>query len=69
MTTSERNAIEYKRNVINQMMLIEQGQPESERYGAHLSHWDGRAKSINLDIGALNALLGYYNNLLEEVTP
>lgn len=52
----------YKIDTLTLMIAAE----ESEQYGgygAHLEHWAGVAKPINLGAGALKVLLEYYQNL------
>ena len=51
---------DYKIRQLKLMLEFEENQIDSEKYGAHLSHWGGSAKSINLDEGALRALIKYY---------
>lgn len=52
---------EYKVKQLSEMLKWEKAQPENEKYGAHLSHWSGRAMHINLDEGALMVLIKYYS--------
>lgn len=57
----------YKIDVLTLMLAAE----ESEQYGgygAHLTHWAGVAKPINLGVGALKALLEYYQGLQKDRT-
>ena len=51
----------YKIKQLKAMLVLERDQSVGG-YGAHLSHWAG-AKPINLDAGALQALIDYYENL------
>lgn len=51
---------DYKVEQLRIMRKSELDQPENERYGAHLTHWSGKAFPINLDAGALDALIRYY---------
>lgn len=51
---------EYKIQQLEKMLEYEQAQPEQNKYGAHVTHWSGCAKSINIDEGALTALIQYY---------
>lgn len=43
-------------------MLRHEENPRETHYGAHLSHWYGDAADIQLDAGALRALLNHYTN-------
>lgn len=49
------------------MLTAEEKQPQGEQYGAHLSHWAGTSKPINIDAGAIRVLIEYYNT--QEVAP
>ena len=51
----------YKIKQLKAMLTLEKDQ-ENGGYGAHLTHWAGAAP-INLDAGALQALIEYYENL------
>lgn len=51
----------YKIKQLKAMLALEKDQ-ENGGYGAHLTHWAGAAP-INLDAGALQALIDYYENL------
>ena len=42
------------------MLKAEIDAPEDQQYGAHLQHWSGKANPINIDAGALRALIAYY---------
>lgn len=53
--------MEYKIKQLQLMLEIEKSpDPEVSGYGAHLSHWHGKAKAIQLDAGAIQALINYY---------
>lgn len=52
----------YKIEQLTRMLEFEKKQAENEKYGAHLTHWSGNAKPINIDEGALQALINYYKN-------
>lgn len=43
-------------------MLESESDMATAGYGAHLSHWSGKAKPINIDAGALQCLIDYYDN-------
>lgn len=51
---------EYRIKQLESMLEYESKQPDSEKYGAHLTHWSGHGNPINLDEGALKALIRYY---------
>lgn len=48
----------YKIEQLKKMLADELG--ENAGYGAHLSHWAGNAKPINIDAGAIQAIIDYY---------
>ena len=50
----------YKVRQLMAMLDYERQAEPGERYGAHLTHWSGRANPINIDADALNALIGHY---------
>jgi len=52
---------DYKVKQLKLMLESEQKQKPEEQYGAHLSHWAGKAKPINIDIGAIKVLIDYYS--------
>lgn len=52
----------YKIEQLTRMLEFEKKQAENEKYGAHLTHWSGNAKPINIDEGALQTLINYYKN-------
>ena len=54
----------YKAKQLQEMLNWEEQQPEDQKFGAHLTHWSGHGKPINLDAGAIQALIQYYS---EEV--
>ncbi len=62
------NNIEIKREVgtmdykIKQLegMLSAETNPQTAGYGAHLTHWAGSAKAINIDALAIQALIDHY---------
>ena len=56
---------EYKVQQLKKMLKYEEQQPEDKQYGAHLTHWSGRANPINIDAGALRLLIEYYNEGVE----
>ena len=43
------------------IMFKHETDPKTGGYGAHLSHWQGEAKPINRDAGALRLLIDYYS--------
>ncbi len=51
---------DYKVKQLKQMLKHETSKKE-EHYGAHLSHWYGDSKPINIDAGGLRALIRYYS--------
>ena len=52
---------DYKIEQLNKMLMAEQGQKETEKYGAHLTHWAGTSKPVNIDEGAIKLLIKYYS--------
>jgi len=56
------NMDKYKIEQLQKMLSAEQKQEQNEQYGAHLTHWAGTAKPINIDAGALQALIDYYKS-------
>lgn len=50
----------YKAEQLWNMLKAEIDAPEDQKYGAHLQHWSGNAMPINIDAGALRALIAYY---------
>lgn len=52
----------YKVEQLKKMLDAEEG--TNGGYGAHLTHWAGNAKPINIDAGAIKALIRYYSNCL-----
>ena len=52
----------YKIEQLTRMLEFEKKQAENEKFGAHLTHWSGNAKPINIDEEALQALINYYKN-------
>lgn len=61
-----RDSYQYKIQQLREMLDWEEAQPEDKRYGAHLSHWSGHGKPINLDAGAISALIEYYSSYQTE---
>ena len=54
---------QYKIDQLQAMLTIElDPNPNVGGYGAHLQHWYGNSKGIQLDAGALKALIDYYTN-------
>ena len=51
---------EYKVKQLEAMLSHEEGEGRDVGYGAHLSHWYGDSKPIQLDAGALRVLIQYY---------
>ena len=51
----------YKVDQLWKMLKAEINAPEDQQYGAHLQHWSGEAMPINIDAGALRALIAYYS--------
>lgn len=54
---------EYKVKQLKAMLSHEEGSGYDVGYGAHLSHWWGDSKPIQLDAGALKALIDYYSGV------
>ena len=54
---------EYKIQQLEKMLEYERKQPDSKQYGAHLTHWSGAAKPINIDQYAITALIEHYKAL------
>ena len=52
----------YKISQLLIMLEEENNSPENKQYGVHLSHWSDKAKPINIDIGAIECLIEYYQN-------
>ena len=61
MTHREEN--DYKIKQLITMRDCEKRQPDNEKYGAHLTHWSGKAAPINIDEDALMALINYYSGM------
>ena len=55
----------YKLEQLKIMLEWEKNAQPNEQYGAHLTHWSGQAKPINIDAGALEALIAYYERKKE----
>ena len=55
---------EYKIKQLKLMLSHEEG---GDGYGAHLTHWYGDAKPIQLDAGALKVLIEYYGGCPNEL--
>lgn len=43
------------------LMLAHETSKTEEHYGAHVTHWSGDAKPINIDAGGIRALIRYYS--------
>lgn len=56
---------QYKVEQLLAMRDFERKQDSDQQYGAHLDHWSGHGKPLNINDGALNALIGYYISLDE----
>ena len=50
----------YKVEQLRKMLEHETATNE-KHYGAHLMHWWGDAKPINIDAGAIKVLIDYYS--------
>lgn len=50
----------YKVEQLRKMLVHETAENE-EHYGAHITHWQGDAKPINIDAGAIKVLIDYYS--------
>jgi len=55
---------EYKIKQLTEMLDFERQQPDSQKYGAHLTHWSGHGNPINIDEGALQVLIDYYSHVV-----
>ena len=47
-------------------LMLEAEQKENGGYGAHLSHWAGTAKPINIDARAIQALIEHYEKRMQD---
>ena len=47
-------------------LMLEAEQNSEDKYGAHLTHWAGTAKPINLDERAILVLIEHYENRMQE---
>ena len=56
--------MEYK--VKQLMAMLEAEQNSDDKYGAHLTHWAGTAKPINIDGRAILALIEHYEQRMQE---
>ena len=56
---------QYKVEQLLAMRDYERQCKPGEQHGANLTHWSGHGKPLNIDAGALNALIGYYISLDE----
>ena len=56
---------EYKIEQLRNMLTAETSE-DAGGYGAHLDHWSGRAKPINLDADALRVLINYYESCADH---
>ena len=54
---------QYKVEQLTAMRDYERKQASDQQYGAHLEHWSGHGKPINLDADALQALIDHYYRL------
>lgn len=54
---------QYKVEQLTTMLDYERKQSPDQQYGAHLDHWSGHGKPINLDADALQALIDHYYRL------
>ena len=48
------------------LMLKAEANEEHGGYGAHLNHWAGTAKPINLDADAIQTLIDHYTRLSRQ---
>lgn len=62
---TDKSMIAYKLDQLKVMRAYEQ-EPAFGGYGAHLTHSESKAKPINLDEDALQALISHYAGLLQE---
>lgn len=56
---------EYKLQQLRNMLTAETSE-DAGGYGAHLDHWSGRAKQINLDADALRVLINFYESCADR---
>lgn len=56
----------YKVEQLKKMLAHETNQTE-EHYGAHLQHWYGDSKPIQIDAGGIKALIRYYSKHKSEL--
>ena len=61
----DRSMIEWKISQIELMIEAEEDQ-NIGGYAARLSHWSGKPKTINIEIGEMKALIEYYKKELEK---
>jgi hypothetical protein len=47
-------------------LMLEAEQNENGGYGAHLTHWVGTAKPINIDERAIMALIEHYEQRMQD---
>lgn len=52
----------YKIEQLRKMLDAEEGElgADGAGYGAHLTHWAGHGIPVNIDAGALRAVIAYY---------
>lgn len=53
---------EYDFKIQNLLIMLEweENQPEDKKYGANITHWSGKCKPVNIDEGAIQCLIEYY---------
>ena len=58
--------MEYKIKQLEMMLQFEEQQSDDNKFGAHITHWSGHGNPINIDEGALKALINYYKGVSEQ---
>ena len=51
---------EYNYKIKQLCIMLEAESNSPGKYGAHLTHWSGKAKPINLDAEAIRVLIEHY---------
>lgn len=61
------NLYDWKIKQLKAMLLAETDE-ETAGYGANIQHWAGKAKPINIDAKALQALTDHYERRMKDET-